>query len=354
MNAIVINSSPRDEGLSKTSMLAEALVSGLREAGAQVDVFALRGKTVRNCTGCYTCWTKTPGRCIHRDDMSQEIFPRWLEADLAVYATPLYHFTVNAAMKAFIERTLPVLQPFLVPKGGATAHPARHATPAAVVLSVAGFPELSVFDQLSAYARFLFRGRLLAEIYRPGAETLAQPAFEAERREVLGAVRDAGRQLVRDRSVSAATLARISRPVGDPETVAAIANLMWRTCIAEGVTPAEFRRRGMIPRPDSLATFMAVLPLGFNPRAAGDLEATLQFDFTGEIAGTCHFRIGNGRIEALDGPAEAPTLSVRAPFEAWMDVMTGKADGQQLFLEGKGAAAGDLSLLFRLKQLFGG
>jgi multimeric flavodoxin WrbA len=37
------------------------LVLGIRDAGAEVEVVELRKKTIRNCSGCFTCWTKTPG-----------------------------------------------------------------------------------------------------------------------------------------------------------------------------------------------------------------------------------------------------------------------------------------------------
>jgi multimeric flavodoxin WrbA len=45
---------------------------------------------------------------MHRDDMALELLPKWQESDISIYASPLYPFTVNAQMKAFIERTLPV------------------------------------------------------------------------------------------------------------------------------------------------------------------------------------------------------------------------------------------------------
>ena len=114
MKVLAINSSARSDGISKTEMMLDALVEGMRDAGAEVEVVPLRKKKVNNCIGCFTCWTKTPGVCVHKDDMTNELFPKWLEADIAVYATPLYHFTVNASMKAFIERTLPILEPFMV------------------------------------------------------------------------------------------------------------------------------------------------------------------------------------------------------------------------------------------------
>ena len=72
-------------------------------------------------------------------------------------------------------------------------------------------------------------------------------------------------------------------------------NLFWKTCIAEGVIPGKFDEKGLRPRPDS----------------------------------------------------------VEPPFEVWMDIMTGKADGQQMFMEQKYRVNGDLSLLMRMNQIFG-
>ena len=102
MKVLALNSSPRGDGESKTAIMLNSLVAGMQESGAEVEVVALHRKKIRTCDGCFTCWTKTPGTCIHKDDMTRELFPQWLKADLVVYASPLYHFTVNAVMKAFI------------------------------------------------------------------------------------------------------------------------------------------------------------------------------------------------------------------------------------------------------------
>lgn len=354
MKVLALNSSPRSVGQSKTGLMLSPLVQGMREAGAEVEVIELRKKTIRNCAGCYTCWTKTPGQCIHQDDMTRELYPKWCASDVVVYATPLYYFTVNATMKAFIERTLPVFQPFLEEDNGRTRHPPRRGFPKAVVLSVAGFPERAAFDQLSAWVRFVFpgEGNLIAEIYRSAAESLRFLGPRAE--EIFEAARQAGREIVESLAVSPETLSRISQRITkDRETFFRMANLFWKTCLAEGVSPREFEERGMIPRPDSIETFRMIFSRGFNPEAAGDLKAVILFRFSGEVEGSCFFRIINGRIEAELGSAEKPDLTIETPFEVWMDIMTGKADGQQMFMEQKYRATGDLSLLLRLNQLFG-
>jgi multimeric flavodoxin WrbA len=155
MKVLALNSSPRIKGQSKTELLLSHLVAGMCDAGAEVEVFELRKKKINHCRGCYTCWAKTLGVCVHKDDMALELFPKWLEADVAVYASSLYHYGVNAEMKAFIERTLPSLLPYFKRQGERTVHPLRSRHPAVVLLSVAAFSEDSVFDALSFWAKNL-------------------------------------------------------------------------------------------------------------------------------------------------------------------------------------------------------
>jgi len=87
MKILSINSSPRTGGQSKTELMLNHLVEGMQEAGAEVEVVNLREKKIKNCIGCFTCWTKTPGKCLQKDDMTNEIFPKLLASDLVVYAT---------------------------------------------------------------------------------------------------------------------------------------------------------------------------------------------------------------------------------------------------------------------------
>ena len=360
MKVLALNSSPRTGGQSKTEMMLNALTAGMREVGAEVEVVDLRTKKIKNCAGCFSCWSKTPGICIHKDDMTRELFPKWLESDFVVYASPLYHFTVNAVMKAFIERTLPILEPFFRQQNGRTHHPLRKKHPKVVVLSVAGFPEESVFDQLSSWVNFIY-GRsnsdgktLAAEIYRPMAEALDVPYFKEKATDILDATREAGREIAASGKVSQDTLARVKQPmVEDPAAFLEIVNLMWQTCIAEGITPRKLGEKGLIPRPDSISSYIELMKFGFNPDAAGGLKATIQFNFSGEKEGPCFLSIADDTITGGQGGFSNPDLTVNAPFEIWMDILTGKTDGQQMFMEQKYTVEGDLGLLMKMEQLFG-
>jgi len=243
MKVLALNSSPRGGDQSKTELMLAAVVRGMEEAGAEVEVVHLRKKKINNCIGCYTCWTKTPGTCLHRDDMTGELFPKWSASDLVVYASPLYHFTLNAAMKAFIERTLPIAEPFLKEHKDGMTHPLRQRPPAAVVLSVAGFPQESVFAQLSSWANFVFARGLVGEIYRPGAEAMSIPVFRERTEAVLAAATQAGRELIASMRISPETQARLRQPIcDDPRQLMEMANLFWKACIEKGKTPKEMRK----------------------------------------------------------------------------------------------------------------
>jgi len=330
-------------------MMMNHLVEGMREAGAEVEVVHLRQKKIRYCIGCFTCMTKTPGKCALKDDMTNELFPKWLESDLVVYATPLFSHTVNAPMKTFIERTFPICEPFLEQEdSGRWIHPLRRRPPSAVVLSVCGFIEESAFEALSHYVNFLFHGgntKLIAEIYRPASHVMTEAPFKDKLADILDATRQAGRELVESTEISAETMARIRQPIGDIQSIRDMGNLYWKTCIAEGVTIKTFEQKGMVPRPDSIETYMTLMRLGFNSQAAGDTKATLQFKFSGEVDGSCYFKIEKGTFEARLGTADKPDLAVESPFEVWMDIVTGKADGTQMFMEGRYQAEGDISLM---------
>jgi len=108
-----------------------------------------------------------------------------------------------------------------------------------------------------------------------------------------------------------------------------------------------------VPRPDSIEGFLTLLAMGFNPKGAAGIDAEIQFDFTGQIEGSCHIRIGDDRIQTAAAPAARPNLTIRAPFETWMDVITGKANPQLAFMTGKYKASGDLGLLMKMGKLFG-
>jgi multimeric flavodoxin WrbA len=351
MKVLALNSSPRGGGHSKTELMLNHLVDGMRDAGADVEVVALRKKKVNDCLGCFTCWTKTPGQCVHKDDMTLELFPKLLQADLVVHATPLYFHSMNGIMRRFLERILPAVQPFFEQSESRTYHPLRHRLPRSVWLSVCGFPEESEFNMLSALLHYIYDREgmeLVAEIYRPTAESLVSRVANDIAEDILAATRVAGQELVRSGQISAETMARMKQPMRDRPTFMTLGNLAWKTCIAEGVTMPQFQERKMVPRPDSIETFMLIMPYGLNTQAAAERQIVVQFNFSGETGGSCYFTVQKDGVQAATGTSAGPDLTIESPFDVWMDILTGKAEGPQMLMEGKYRVDGDLPLMIKL------
>jgi len=348
---LALNSSPRVGTNSKTELLLNSLVTGMRAAGASVEVINLHDKNIKHCVGCLTCFTKTPGVCAQRDDMD-DLIPKWGESDIAIYAMPLYDYTMNATMKAFIERTLPSMEGYFAIHNNRMYHPVRYKRPAMVVLSVSGMPDELHFSALSAHMRYISDspGRsLLAEIYRPAAEIITNPIFKQKGDDILAATEQAGRELIQSMKISPETMARITQPLIDPERYILTANATMKTCIAEGITMKEFWERKMLPRPDSIDLILFLIPYGINTSIVGDRKVVLQFRFSGEVKGSCHFTIDHGTVNGQVGTYEKPDLTIITPFEVWADIMTGKASGEHMLMEQKYQISGDpyLMQLFR-------
>lgn len=353
MKVLALNSSARTGDVSKTEIVLDYMVQGMREASAEVEVIELRKKKIRYCIGCFTCWTKTPGMCIHKDDMTKEILPKYLDSDLVVLATPLFHYTVNAVMKTLIERTLPIALPFFEKRDGVTKHPYRHKAPPVAVISVAGFPEESVFDALKFYVNFLFHDQLVAEIYRTSSEMISKSSTGKKVSDIREALIQGGRELVQSMKISRETMVRIKKPITNFEEMAPLGNLMWQTCINEGVTMGEAQKRRLIPRPDSIATFLMLMKFAFKANKARDARFTIQFMFSGHVVGECYCMIDNGNFKTGLGKINNPDLIIESPFEVWMDIMTKKTDGQKMFMEKKYTTQGDISILMLMGEFFG-
>ena len=91
--------SPRKGG--NTEILAEQVVAGMKDGGAEVEVIRLADYTISPCIACGGC--EKTGQCVVQDDM-QELYPKIDSADRLVLVSPIYFYGVTAQLKAFIDR----------------------------------------------------------------------------------------------------------------------------------------------------------------------------------------------------------------------------------------------------------
>ena len=228
MKVLAFNCSPRMEK-GNTSLILTPFLEGMREAGAEVELFYTKKLEINPCQGCFNCWFKTPGKCWQKDDMDM-LIPKLGEADVWVIATPLYVYGMTGPMKNLIDRIIPLVQPFFELRDGHCRHPRREGTKhgKVVLVSNCGFWEMDNFDPLLVHVKAMcknmdreFAGALL----RPQGTAL-RPMMEmgAPVNDVLEAAKEAGRQLVRDGKISTETLNAVSRELMSREDYIQVAN----------------------------------------------------------------------------------------------------------------------------------
>ena len=102
-NVLIISTSPRKG--SNSEALADAFAAGAREAGHAVECVSLRGKDIQFCHGCFVC--QETQRCVIHDD-ADELRQKALEADVLVFATPIYYYEMSGQLKTLLDRFNPL------------------------------------------------------------------------------------------------------------------------------------------------------------------------------------------------------------------------------------------------------
>ena len=67
----------------------------------------LSGLKIANCVGCFGCWTKTPGRCVIRDDATR-VYPLIAQSDQLLYVSRIFCGGYDVPMKTMLERAIPI------------------------------------------------------------------------------------------------------------------------------------------------------------------------------------------------------------------------------------------------------
>ena len=75
------------------------------EAGNRVETVYLREKQYGFCKGCFACLKL--GHCVIKDD-AVEIAAKMHDADVLVFATPVYYYSVSGQLKTMLDRANPL------------------------------------------------------------------------------------------------------------------------------------------------------------------------------------------------------------------------------------------------------
>lgn len=112
MKIAIFNGSPRK---GTTSAMTKAFCEAAMAAGHTVEEYQVGQMKIAGCRACEYCHTKGEGACVQKDDF-EKLLPAYKEADVVVFASPIYYFTMTAQMEAAIQRVYCVGKPLRAKK----------------------------------------------------------------------------------------------------------------------------------------------------------------------------------------------------------------------------------------------
>ena len=174
-NILVLTGSGRRGGNS--DLLADAFVQGAREAGHKVDIFACGQRPMVSCMHCGGCWsTGTP--CVIEDSFS-DLWPLLEKAEILVFCSPLYWYSMSGHIKCVIDRFFPY---------SSKERPRDMAVREAMLLMVGETPLLRSFAgaaesyrQMLSYKGWQDRGRLFVTCVNEFGAMCEHPAIKKAR-----------------------------------------------------------------------------------------------------------------------------------------------------------------------------
>lgn len=104
---LILSASPRKGGNSE--ILCDQFMRGAQEAGHNVEKVVLREQKINYCLGCEACMNTQ--KCVQKDSMN-DILAKMVEADVLVFSTPVYFYSMCGQLKTFIDRTIPRFREF--------------------------------------------------------------------------------------------------------------------------------------------------------------------------------------------------------------------------------------------------
>jgi putative sterol carrier protein len=108
----------------------------------------------------------------------------------------------------------------------------------------------------------------------------------------------------------------------------------------------------MADSPSTCKEAFDAMPVRFHKEASKGLNATYQFDLAGDGGGKWYVTIANETCEVKEGSHPSPNITISMQGHDYLDMVTGKANGQMLFMTGKLRIQGDMGLALRMQALF--
>lgn len=337
MKILLINGSPKGKR-SNTLRLTQAFLEGmgavdLREREvSQLDV--------KPCLGCFSCWNKTPGACVHRDDMSQ-VIADMLWADVILWSFPLYYFSVPGPLKNLMDRQLPMVLPFMSREAESGSHPARYHLSGKrhVVISTCGFyTAKGNYDGVTAIFDHLCGKDNYTAIFCGQGELFRVRELNQRTGEYLSYVKAAGQEF---------SEGGISR-----ETRGKLEELLYPREVFEAMADASWGIEKTGEKSDESLTFTKQMAALYNKRSHKGIDQILEMYYT-DLDKRYQLLLTAEGSKVLTENFREYTTRIETPYTVWKAIASGELSGQEALAQQKYRVKGDFDLMIHWDRYFG-
>lgn len=343
MNILVLNGSPKGER-SNTLKIARAFLDGMcSKQRHNINLVNISEKDIQHCQGCFTCWTKTPGKCVIKDDM-EKLIEQYINADLIVWSFPLYYFGMPSKIKAFLDRMLPTNLPYMsINDDGTSGHPPRYdlSHQHYVLISTCGFYTVkNNYDALFRQFEIMF-GDKLTKIICPEGELFSVPQLEGKTSEYLYYAEQAGREFAEHGRFSEYTQSKLSELLYPPDVFVEMANASWEI----NESPENNNRK------DKSLNFMRQMAAVYNPESyTKDIVIELYFK---DLDKTYQLCLGKDKCILKTDDFISYTTRIETDFDLWLQISEGKVNGAAAMMERRYKVLGDFETMLKMDGFFG-
>lgn len=342
MNILLINGSPKGQK-SNTYKLAKAFLEGIKEKQEDcvIEEVFVNKLEINSCLGCFSCWSKTPGKCVINDDM-QRVIEKILWADITIWSFPLYYFSIPGKLKTLIDRQLPMSLPFMVKDAESGSHPSRYDTSNKknVIISTCGFYKTEGnYDAVISTFNHIFGKDNYEKLFCSQGELFRVAELSKRTNEYLGFVKEAGREYING-GIKENTKTKLNTLLFPRDTFEAMADASWSIEKETG------------EKLDESLVFTKQMAALYNKGSYTGKDIVLEMNYT-DINKNYQIVLKKDSYDVLDKNFKTYTTKIETPYKVWRDIATGKISGEEALMKQMYKVKGDFNLMINWDKYFG-
>ena len=308
---------------------------------------------IKDCKGCFVCWKDTPGVCCIKDDM-QEMLEKIKSADIIIWSFPLYYFSLPSRIKAFMDRQLPLMLPFMDKNTLGGAHPKRYDSSQQknVIISSCGF-YTTENNYLAVNAQFdrIFGKDNYTSIFCAQGEILRTKEMSNFTSSYFQSVRNAGAELVEFGQISENTKKSLDKNFLPREIYERMADASWGIEIPKK-DDNKNEQKDKAKKDEPSLIFTRQMSYLYNPKSWDGNDKVLEFYYT-DIDKRYQIIMGKEVSYVIDNNFKDYTTKIETPFSVWEKISKGELSGEQALMERMYSVKGDFSLMMNWDDYFG-